>query len=217
MQRNPDCSSDVDDSPENTQYEGEEKPSILTSNFFMDQVGEIVLTLKSDMLSWESLDSLSNEDSSCCLGILYASKSDTFIKISEVYAVEFIDFGLIHENPGCLSGHSSEMYRFEVHGVQMSKGQPSLWTPVVYTFGHDNKETCKTWVNQIKTFLGMETDRPKNLLVFVNPMSGKRNGCQIWENVAPLFSQAKVKTKVPHKFMEIYRHIYIESVSYILP
>ncbi|KAM0061798.1 putative ceramide kinase [Helianthus debilis subsp. tardiflorus] len=198
MQRNPDCSSDVDDSPENTQYEGEEKPSILTSNFFMDQVGEIVLTLKPDMLSWESLDSLSNEDSSCCLGTLYASKTDTCIKISEVYAVEFIDFGLIHENPGCLSGHShsSEMYRFEVHGVQMSKGQPSLWTPVVYTFGHDNKETCKTWVNQIKTCLGMETDRPKNLLVFVNPVSGKRNGCQIWENVTPLFSQAEVKTKV---------------------
>lgn len=57
------------------------------------------------------------------------------------------------------------MYRFSVHGVHMSKGQPSLWTPVVYTFGHEDKQTCEMWVNRIKTFLGMEIDRPKSLLV----------------------------------------------------
>nr|XP_043616757.1 ceramide kinase-like isoform X2 [Erigeron canadensis] len=181
---------------------GGEKKSILTSSFFMGQVGEVNLGLKSDGLYWELIESFSdvNEESTSCFGIWSASKTDTYIRISDVYDIEFIDWGLVHEtrkaNPGCLVGHLTEMYRFRVHGVQRSKAQPCLWTPVAYTFGHDDKQTCQLWVNQLKTCLGMEIDRPKSLLVFVNPRSGKRNGRRIWENVYPLFSQAKVKTKV---------------------
>lgn len=57
------------------------------------------------------------------------------------------------------------MYRFTVHGVQRSKSQPSLWAPTVYTFGNVDKETCQMWMNRLNTYLSMETDRPKNLLV----------------------------------------------------
>ncbi|XP_024982258.1 ceramide kinase-like [Cynara cardunculus var. scolymus] len=191
-----------DDSQANTQYIGGEEPSILTSNFFLDHVGEVSLTLKPDGLSWKLMESLCNDqaDGSTCLGIQIVSKSDTSINISDVYTVEFIDWGLVHEtlltNPGLLLGHSSEMYRFTVHGVERSKSQPSLWAPTVYTFGHVDKQTCLMWVNRMKTFLSMETDRPKNLLVYVHPGSGKGNGCRTWESLAPIFSQAKVKTKV---------------------
>ncbi|PWA88502.1 diacylglycerol kinase family protein [Artemisia annua] len=140
------------------------------------------------------------EQHTTCLGIKLVSKHDTSISISDVYAVEFIDWGLVHEtllaNSGCLLGHASEMYRFTVHGVERSKSQPSLWAPTVYTFGHVDKQTCQMWVNRMNTYLRMEPDRPKNLLVYVNPGSGKGNGCRTWESVAPIFSQAKVKTKV---------------------
>ncbi|XP_023741849.1 ceramide kinase isoform X3 [Lactuca sativa] len=88
------------------------------------------------------------------------------------------------------------MYRFTVHGVDRSKSQPSLWAPIVYTFGHMDKPTCQMWVNRLSGFLTMETHRPKNLLVYVNPGSGKGNGCRTWLSLAPIFSQAKVKTKV---------------------
>ncbi|KAI3756921.1 hypothetical protein L6452_04453 [Arctium lappa] len=201
MKRNGgDYSMAHDDSQPHIQYNVGEKPSILTSNFFMDQVGEIVLALTPDGLSWKLMESLSNEDGSSCWGIRLASKSDTSIKSSDVYAADFIDWGLVHEtrhtNAGCLFDHVSEMYRFRVHGIQKSKAQPSHWTSIIHTFGHDNRQTCQMWVNRINMFLGLETNRPKSLLVFVHPRSGKRNGCRIWENVAPLFSQAKVKTKV---------------------
>ncbi|KVI07600.1 ATP-NAD kinase-like domain-containing protein, partial [Cynara cardunculus var. scolymus] len=202
MKRNGDYSMPHDDSQPHIQYDidAADKPSILASNFFMDQVGEILLTLKPDGLSWKLMESLSNEDGSSCWGIRLASKGDTSIKISDVYAVDFIDWGLVHEtrhtNAGCLFDHVSEMYRFRVHGIQKSKAQPSLWTSIIHTFGHDDKQTCQMWVKQINMFLGLETNRPKSLLVFVHPRSGKRNGCRIWENVAPLFSRAKVKTKV---------------------
>ncbi|GJU18672.1 ceramide kinase isoform X1 [Tanacetum coccineum] len=180
----------------------QEELSNLSCGFFLDHVGEVSLTLNPDGLSWKFIDSLCNETEqhTTCLGIKLVSKHDTSINISDVYAVEFIDWGLVHEtllaNPGCLLGHASEMYRFTVHGVERSKSQPSFWAPTVYTFGHVDKQTCQMWVNQMNTYLRMEPDRPKNLLVYVNPGSGKGNGCRTWESVAPIFSQAKVKTKV---------------------
>ncbi|PWA53219.1 Armadillo-type fold [Artemisia annua] len=39
----------------------------------------------------------------------------------------------------------------------------------------------------------------KAIEVYVNPGSGKENGCRTWESVAPIFSQAKVKTKTSWK------------------
>ncbi|XP_071706735.1 ceramide kinase-like isoform X2 [Rutidosis leptorrhynchoides] len=193
---------DFDEHQTNTQYIVGQESSILTSNFFLDHVGEVSLTLNPNGLSWKFINSLCNaeEDHSTCLGLKIVSKHETSINITDVYAVEFIDWGLVHEtllaNPGCLLGHASEMYRFTVHGVVRSKNQPSLWAPTVYTFGHVDKSTCQMWVNRMNTYLSMETDRPKSLLVYVNPGSGKGKGCQIWESVAPIFSQAKVKTKV---------------------
>jgi hypothetical protein len=41
---------------------------------------------------------LLKQDESTCLGIKLASKSSTEIKFSDVYAVEFINYGLAHES-----------------------------------------------------------------------------------------------------------------------
>ncbi|XP_059624924.1 ceramide kinase isoform X2 [Cornus florida] len=199
MERDGDCFVG-DKSHPSIQFDGE--GSALSSNFFLDHVGEVVVTLHPDGLSWKLIESTNNkQDGSSCLGIKLVSKSATAIKFSDVYAVEVINWGLVHESilenaGGCLMDHASEMYRFMVHCVQKSKTQPSLWAPSVYTFGHKDKQTCQMWVNQINASLNKETGRPKSLLVFVHPLSGKGNGCRTWEAVAPLFSCAKVKTKV---------------------
>ncbi|MQM00623.1 hypothetical protein Taro_033364 [Colocasia esculenta] len=89
-----------------------------------------------------------------------------------------------------------KMYRFVVHGFQRSRGNKSTLALVSYTFGHKHLQTCQTWFQQINSHICMETDRPKNLWVFVHPLSGKGNGCKTWQTVAPIFSRAKVKTKV---------------------
>ncbi|XP_011076422.1 ceramide kinase isoform X2 [Sesamum indicum] len=177
----------ADNSCPNPPFTDGDPGSVSSSNFFLDHVGEVVLTHNSDGLSWKLVDSL------------HTSESE--VKFADVYAVNFIGWGLVHESSlgsaeRSVSVHSLEMYRFTVHVVHNSKTQTSLWIPSVYTFGHKNLEICKTWVNQINASLLMEAKRPKNLLVFVHPKSGKGHGCRIWEAVAPLFSQAKVKTKV---------------------
>ncbi|KAK9120860.1 hypothetical protein Syun_018477 [Stephania yunnanensis] len=147
--------------------------SAMSSNLFLDHVGEVVLSINSDGLSWKSVDSINN----------------------------FVDWGLIHESSlpdagRCLLGRDSEMYRFTVHGYQRSKKQPSLWLLVAYTFGHKDLQMCQNWVEQINDLISKDAERPKSLLVFVHPLSGKRNGCKVWEDLAPIFSRAKVETKV---------------------
>ena len=53
-------------------------------------------------------------DESICLGRNLAPKDETEIKFSDVYAVEFIDYGLVHESNlpivgRCLVGNDHEV------------------------------------------------------------------------------------------------------------
>ncbi|CAL0301761.1 unnamed protein product [Lupinus luteus] len=173
----------------------------LRSTLWLDRVGEVILTFNSNGLSWKLVESLGNDDSNC-LGIKCVSKVATEIKLSYVYAIELTDHGLAHisnlphATEHLLVGHEKKMCRFTVHGFTRSRSQPSQLILVEYTFGHGNLQTCQMWVNQISASLNLEVGRPKNLLVFVHPRSGKSTGRRTWETVAPIFSRAKVETKV---------------------
>ncbi|XP_028802526.1 ceramide kinase isoform X2 [Neltuma alba] len=177
------------------------EPATSSCNLFLDHVGEVTLTFNSDGLSWEAVEPLVN-DTSTCLGIKYLSNAATEIKLSDIYAAEFIDYGLLHSSrisrsmKHLLIGHDVKMYRFSVYGVQRNEIQPSRLVPVKYTFGHNNLQTCQMWVNRLNSSLNLKVERPQNLMVFVHPRSGKGLGCRTWEAVAPIFSHAKVKTKV---------------------
>ncbi|XVF54925.1 hypothetical protein PTKIN_Ptkin05aG0219900 [Pterospermum kingtungense] len=189
----------------NAQDEGE--APVLSSTVYLDHVGEVTLTLNSDGLSWKSLESLNN-DGSACFGIKFvpriATKMATELKFSDIYAVELAGTGKILESNLTSAverflgndGHDSEMNRFIVHSFEKSQSQPCLWILASYTFGHKDLHTCQMWVNKINDSLNKEVGRPKNLMVFVHPMSGKANGKRTWETVAPIFSRAKINTKV---------------------
>ncbi|KAK8657877.1 hypothetical protein V6N13_036096 [Hibiscus sabdariffa] len=192
-------------SGDKSQVEGE--ISVLSSDLFLDHVGEVTLTFNSDGLSWKSHDSFDN-DGSTCLGIKFlpkiATKMATKLTFSDIYAVELMNGGRIQESDlttasECFSGndsHDSGMNHFTVHTFQKSKSQPCLWILASYTFGHQDLQTCQMWVKKINGTLDKEVGRPKNLLVFVHPLSGKGNGLRTWETVAPIFSRAKINTKV---------------------
>ncbi|KAL9240367.1 hypothetical protein vseg_014595 [Gypsophila vaccaria] len=178
----------------NSQNEGD--PFLLSSKINLDCVGEVVLCLNSIGLSWKPVDSLFDVKSTCVSSI-YRSDSASEIYFSDIYAVKLSGWGVIRQPAGfCFLHRDLEMYCFVVHGMQKSKANSSLWQLVEYTFGHRDQLVCQTLVNQINSHLDKEIGRPKNLLVFVNPKSGKGVGLKIWEGVAPIFSHAKVRVKV---------------------
>ncbi|KAH0433261.1 hypothetical protein IEQ34_027068 [Dendrobium chrysotoxum] len=160
----------------------------LSSTLFLDRVGEVVLSLNPTGLSWNPA-SIDSEETFCCQ-MMFHSEAETEIRFSDVYAVEFTGLGLIN-------GHNStEMYRFVVHGFQRGKNSTSPSVLSTYTFGHRDSHTCQELFDQINACMKLQVGRPKNLLVFVHPQCGKGNGRKTWEVVAPLFSRAKVTTKV---------------------
>ncbi|KGN50311.1 ceramide kinase isoform X2 [Cucumis sativus] len=173
---------------------------ILKSIFFLDGYGEVLLTSNSDGLFWESVDS-PETDGSDCLGIKLAPEAPAEVNFSDVYGVEFDNFGVIRKSklavaPSCILCDEYEMYRFKVYSFQRSKSQPAQWVLTTFTFGHKDQQTCQMWVNQIDASLVLQDERPKNLLVFVNPRSGKGIGSRTWEAVVPIFLRAKINTKV---------------------
>ncbi|KAL0913429.1 hypothetical protein M5K25_016890 [Dendrobium thyrsiflorum] len=160
----------------------------LNSTLFLDRVGEVALILNPTGLSWKSA-SIDPEETFCCQ-MMFHSEAETEIRFSDVYAVEFTGLGLIN-------GHNStEMYRFVVHGFRRGKNSTSPSVLSTYTFGHRDPHTCQALFEQINVCMKVQVGRPKNLLVFVHPQCGKGNGRKTWEVVAPLFSRAKVTTKV---------------------
>ncbi|KAK4749679.1 hypothetical protein SAY87_027128 [Trapa incisa] len=172
----------------------------LCSSVFLDHVGQVILCLDSDGLSWKLLES-SKMDHNICFGFKLGPPDAGEIKFCDIYAVELIDQGLVHRsNPSsparCILGEEWQMYRFIVHAIERSRSQPPLWSTAMFIFGNRDLQTCRMWVDHISASLSKEMDRPKNLLIFVHPMSGKGNGCKTWETVAPIFSRANVQTKV---------------------
>ncbi|KAG0454098.1 hypothetical protein HPP92_025402 [Vanilla planifolia] len=171
---------------------------VLSSVLFLDGVGEVFLTLNPEGLSWNTIHADTNA-SSCC-GVIFHLEPESEIKFTDTYAVEYIGLGLIN---GCLgSGQpifmspTTEMYRFVVHGFQRGKYSNSPFVLTSYTFGERDPGACQTWFDRINDHIKLQVQRPKNLLVFVHPRCGKGHGHRTWETVAPLFSLAKVETKV---------------------
>ncbi|XP_068634886.1 ceramide kinase isoform X2 [Aristolochia californica] len=172
-------------------------PNSMSATFRLDHVGEVVVTIDSDALSWKTVRAEENKRDCLCFG----SNVETEIRFSDIYAADFIKWGPIHEPIIPKSGahflsRVSMMYRFAVHAFQKSQTQNSPWVPVMYIFGYNDTQTCLMWTKRINASLSLQAGRPKNLLVFVHPLSGKGKGPRTWESVAPIFNRAKVKTKV---------------------
>ncbi|BAS80099.1 Os02g0656200 [Oryza sativa Japonica Group] len=165
---------------------------------FLDGVGEVTVAVGDDGLSFQPLHQ--EVSSSCWSSIIMQPKLESKLKFSDVYAVELLEVGPVCEPwnaRATVQGKiNTEMNRFVIHTVTRPRKRPSPWVPCEYIFGHKDQQTCKTWVEHIKTCINKEQDRPKSLMVFVHPLCGKGRGCKNWETVAPLFERAKVKTKV---------------------
>ncbi|GAB2227805.1 hypothetical protein Droror1_Dr00009632 [Drosera rotundifolia] len=186
-------------SPSYEQRDGE--TVTLSSAFLLDRVGEVVLVVDGAGLSWTRAVESHNDEDPAFLCRNHGSSCTEDANFSDIYAVELINLGLINASKrpkarDCFRHRYSQMYRFTVHSVERSRSKPSILSLATHTFGHSDPKISEAFFNCINARLNKELGRPKSLLVFIHPLSGKQNGRRTWDLVFPIFSRAKVKTNV---------------------
>ncbi|XP_077565968.1 ceramide kinase isoform X2 [Stigmatopora nigra] len=71
------------------------------------------------------------------------------------------------------------------------------WQCDQVSFYCDDLGLCQQWIQTINLQLELQTNRPKSLLVYINPYGGKRQAKYIYDQkVAPLFSRACIAVDV---------------------
>ncbi|KAL0962782.1 hypothetical protein UPYG_G00345370, partial [Umbra pygmaea] len=91
--------------------------------------------------------------------------------------------------------HKVPLYPFTVYYAERTKHH--CWRCKDVVFHCTDKAVCQQWVQTINDQLSLLRSRPKRLLVYINPFSGKQHGERIYEQkVAPLFSQSSISTDV---------------------
>uniref|UniRef100_A0A3B4A2A2 DAGKc domain-containing protein n=1 Tax=Periophthalmus magnuspinnatus TaxID=409849 RepID=A0A3B4A2A2_9GOBI len=79
----------------------------------------------------------------------------------------------------------------------VERGRNHRWRCAEVTFVCSDAALCQRWVLSIREQLAALSCRPKQLLVYINPYGGKKQGKRIYEQkVAPLFTQAGITTQV---------------------
>ncbi|XP_010172134.1 ceramide kinase-like, partial [Antrostomus carolinensis] len=117
-----------------------------------------------------------------------------FVPTSEIIAVEETDFNKKQRNTGKWQKMTMP-HAFTVYYVK--KARNHRWRCSDVTFWCVDQHLCNQWIQALKELLEMQKSRPKQLLVYINPCGGKRQGKRIYEQkVAPLFSLASISTDV---------------------
>nr|XP_040030636.1 ceramide kinase [Gasterosteus aculeatus aculeatus]XP_040030637.1 ceramide kinase [Gasterosteus aculeatus aculeatus] len=93
--------------------------------------------------------------------------------------------------------HHSPLYPFAFTVSYIRRRRQHQWRCRDVTFHSANEGLCDQWIQVINEQLSLLTDRPKSLLVYINPCAGKQRGKRIYERkVAPLFSRACISADV---------------------
>nr|XP_012612397.1 ceramide kinase [Microcebus murinus] len=116
------------------------------------------------------------------------------VPVAEIIAVEETDGKL----GGGGAGRWQKMetpFAFTVHCVKRARHHRWKWAQV--TFCCPEEQLCRLWLQTLRAMLEALTSRPKHLLVFINPIGGKRKGKRVYEQkVAPLFALASITADV---------------------
>ncbi|XP_053112948.1 ceramide kinase isoform X3 [Hemicordylus capensis] len=165
---------------------GEQPPSgwrsrLISSLMMGQRVREV--TLDRGVLAWWDPQPPPHKGQECCS-----------VPTSEIIAVEETEM----DEKQSKSGKWQKMakpHAFTVHYVKRARHH--RWRCKEVIFWCTDEHLCNQWIHALKELLDLQTSRPKHLLVYINPYSGKRQGKRIYEQkVAPLFGLASISTDV---------------------
>ncbi|XP_030576327.1 ceramide kinase [Archocentrus centrarchus] len=170
----------------------EKQPTLLSSQLFLKH-RQVEVFLNPSVLAWKVVEKSRNRSS----GISDPAYSHT-VEVCEIVAVHKTEDG-DHGGAQIMTRQQKTKllypYAFTVSYVKRTRQHQ--WQCSDVTFHCANQALCEEWVRVANEQLSVLTNRPKSLLVYINPYGGKRHGKRIYEQkVAPMFRLAGISTSV---------------------
>lgn len=101
-----------------------------------------------------------------------------------------------------------------VYHLTSGKKDVNLWTCSFIAFSCATEGEASTWKAQLDACIARQPDRPKRLLVFVNPFSGRRMAMSVWETKClPLLELAGIESKVVVTKASKHAQLHVETMS----
>ncbi|CAI5464000.1 unnamed protein product, partial [Closterium sp. Yama58-4] len=172
---------------------GTARDTLLEESFLIPNSGHVRAALMVDGMVWHRVDESASQACpattschDCGLGQPDASSAP----ISEIYAVEMLPEASVKSS---FFASPIKMHQFAVHTFRRSADR---WLPLKLVFCHVSADVCQQWADRILSLLRADPERPRSLLVFVNPIGGRKKGLKTWEAVRPVFDRAGVAVQV---------------------
>lgn len=118
-------------------------------------------------------------------------------------------------SPACCCGGSSyKVHRLVLQVVRRRQFDRCVWNLVQVVFESTSQEVVRGWERAINTRLQAMQERPRSLLVVINPYGGARAARKVWDRVSrAVFQQAGVRCKVVETQRQMHAHDIMVALS----
>ncbi|KAJ0012526.1 hypothetical protein NQD34_016860 [Periophthalmus magnuspinnatus] len=168
---------------------------LLSMRLFLKQA-EVEVVLNRVVLSWREIQMNTKRDSdiSCPVDTTVSQ----VVQVSEIVSVQKTEEGHLQSSRRKSSAKQpSQLFTNAFTVSYVRRAGKHQWRCSDVVFLCPDQSTCEQWVKAISNQLTLLTNRPKRLLVYINPIGGKKQGKWIYDQkVAPLFHKACVSTDV---------------------
>ncbi|XP_070848552.1 ceramide kinase [Chaetodon trifascialis] len=176
-----------------------EKQSRLLSSRLFQKHRQVEVILSTSVLAWKETEKSKKRRSG--ISSVFQTAHSHAVKVCEIVAVHKTKDDDQDNAETRRSQNKAKQisppcpYAFTVSYVRRTRQHQ--WRCSDVTFRCANQGLCEQWIHVINEQLSSLTNRPKSLLVYINPFGGKRRGKRIYEQkVAPLFRHACISADV---------------------
>ncbi|XP_068611575.1 ceramide kinase [Brachionichthys hirsutus] len=173
------------------------QPRLFSSNLFQAQ-RQVEAILNCCVLAWKETDT--SRTPNCGISSIPVTACSQVVQVCDIVAVRSIkddDQDGVKTRRSQKKAKCDQLYPHSFTVSYVRRTRRHQWCCSDVTFHCTSLGLCELWIQVINEQLSLFTNRPKSLLVFINPYGGKQLGKRIYEQkVAPLFRRACISTDV---------------------